>query len=124
MKVLVLEDEFQLLKGSFDYLNTRFYNGTLHVDNYAKTQDFPNIKGINDYDKIFVDISLHRASEQDGFSFLKSIRALVPNLKKIVIITGSDKVNQKLEEIGFSNIAVLPKPITFLDLKSVMPAYP
>lgn len=123
MKILVLEDDFQVLKGAFDYLNLRFYSGGLEVENYAKTQDFKKLSSINDFEKIFVDISLHRNSEQDGYSFILSIKQYLKDLDKVVVITGSDKVAQKLSEIGIENVKILSKPITYLDLKSVIPAH-
>jgi CheY-like chemotaxis protein len=121
MKVLVLEDDFQVMKGAFDYLSIKYYGGDLKVENYIKTQDFPNIDDANNYDKIFVDISLHRNSVQDGYSFINTLKGVLHDLKKVVVITGSDKVSNKLKEIGLPDVEVLLKPITYLDLKSVMP---
>jgi len=121
MKVLVLEDDFHVLKGAFDYLSYKYYDGNLEVENYSKTQDVTNISNADTYDKIFVDISLHRNSNQDGYSFIRALKEHLANIKKVVIITGSDKVQEKLAEEGLSNIEVLKKPVTFLDLKSVMP---
>ena len=122
MKVLVLEDDFHVLKGAFDYLSYKYYDGKLEVENHAKTQDFTNLNDADKYDKIFVDISLHRNSNQDGYSFIRSLHDILKNIKKVVIITGSDKVQEKLVEEGLSDIDVLKKPITFLDLRRVMPA--
>jgi len=121
MKVLVLEDDFQMLKGAFDYLSLKYYGGELIVENYSKTQDFLDIKNADSYDKIFVDISLHRKSEQDGYSFINSLKPMLRNLQKVVIITGSDRVANKLTEQGITDIKILKKPITFVDLKTVMP---
>jgi CheY-like chemotaxis protein len=121
MKVLVLEDDFFVMKGAFDYLNVKYYNGDLKVENIAKTQDFANLNEANTYDKIFVDISLHRNSVQDGYSFINTLKGVLNDLRKVVVITGSDKVENQLKQIGLPEIKVLLKPITFLDLKSVMP---
>jgi len=120
MKILVLEDDFLVLKGAFEYLNAKFYSGTLVIENYSKTQDF-QVNNINDYAKIFVDISLHRFSDKDGYSFITGLKGVLTDFNKVVVITGSDKVTPKLVEMGLSNIKVLMKPITFLDLKEVMP---
>jgi DNA-binding response OmpR family regulator len=121
MKLLVLEDEYSVLKGAFEYLNTKYYKGDLIVENYSKTQEFKNMENVNEYERIFVDISLQRSSDQDGYSFIKSLKEKVEDIeKKVIIITGSDKVTDKLKEFNLPSLRILSKPITFLDLKSVM----
>jgi len=123
MKILVLEDDFTALKGAFDYLNVKYYGGTLLYEVYSKTQDLPDLQKANDFDRIFVDISLHRNSSQDGYSFIRSLKAIIPNLiDKVIVITGSDKVRNKLIEFELPSLRILSKPVSFLDLKSVMPA--
>ncbi|MES2330249.1 MAG: response regulator [Bacteroidota bacterium] len=119
MKVLVLEDEYVLLKGAFDYLNVKYYGGNLEIKNIGRTQDV-DMNNLNQYDKIFVDISLQQASEMDGYSFIKAAEKWVDKAK-LVVITGSDKVQQKIAEFGLGPLAILNKPVTFLDLRKVMP---
>jgi DNA-binding response OmpR family regulator len=119
MKVLVLEDDYGNLKGAFDYMNLKYYAGALDIQNVPRTQDVP-MQNIQQYDKIFVDINLRQGSDQDGFFFIKSVEQLVDK-KKLAIITGSDHVQEKLTAYGLGQIDILSKPVTFLDLKKVMP---
>ncbi|MGO4293586.1 hypothetical protein [Chitinophaga sp. RAB17] len=117
MRILVLEDDYNNIKGAFDYLNAKYYDGNIIIENYSKTQDLPGDLLV--FDKIFVDISLQKSSTQDGYAFIRSI---LPSFdaKNIIIITGSDNVNQKIEEHNLGDIKILKKPISFLDVKNVL----
>jgi DNA-binding response OmpR family regulator len=118
MRILVLEDDYSNIQGAFEYLNAKFYNGQLDICDVPRSQDVDRNQ-LSTYDKIFVDVSLQKSSAQDGYAFIKSILPKF-NSSNIIIITGSDNVNEKINEHGLGAIKILKKPISFQDIKHVL----
>lgn len=123
MKILVVEDDYFLLSRSFEYLNTVYFGGALEIVNVEKSQDIRPIESVQNYYAVFVDVSLHAHSQMDGYSLIKTIQSLrLKNRPKIFLLTGSDNIEQKLNEhsISMQEREILRKPVSFIDLKRAL----
>lgn len=120
MKILIFENEFSYVENAFNYVNIRYFNGELTFINLSKSQDLAPFREIETFDHVFIDISLSKKSELDGFGILQKIKDENLKVKKITIITGNNNIEKKLQEQGFGNYPVIIKPITFSSLKDVL----
>lgn len=114
--ILIFEDDWATIRGSFDLANIFSFENTLEFKNVIKSQDV-DYKSLKDlYDVVFVDITLAKNTEMDGFSIIKMIfeEKFYP-LEKLVVLSGNSKVEERLKEmeIPTDKITVLYKPISF-----------
>ena len=115
-KILIFEDEWNTIKGSFELANIYAFESKLIFINKSKSQDITYNSWRELYDAVFVDITLAKNTKWDGFNIIKVIHDtnLFP-LDKIVILTGNSKVKEKLNEMGINTnlVKILYKPINF-----------
>lgn len=121
MKILMFENEFNYIETQFDYINAVHFNNQIEIDLKQRSQDLRDYNSINDYDYIFIDISLSKKSLLDGFGILKKIESIEGvNKSKIIILTGNHMIKQGLIEHGIThNYKILTKPIEFNDLLKI-----
>ena len=118
-KVLVIEDEFREVQVAFEYVNDLCLNSELEIINVAKSQDVDFTK-ISEYDYVFLDITLAKKSQMDGYGILKKIERENIPIQKLVIMTGNGKISDVLKEIGITNdYPKLIKPLDYQELKSI-----
>lgn len=118
-KVLVIEDEFREVQVAFEYVNDLCLNSELEIINVAKSQDVDFIK-ISEYDYVFLDITLAKKSQMDGYGILKKIERENIPIQKLVIMTGNGKISDVLKERGITNdYPKLIKPLDYQELKSI-----
>lgn len=118
-KVLVIEDEFREVKVAFEYVNDLCLNSELEIINVAKSQDVDFTK-ISEYDYVFLDITLAKKSQMDGYGILKKIERENIPIQKLVIMTGNGKISDVLKERGITNdYPKLIKPLDYQELKSI-----
>lgn len=118
MKILVIENEYDSIKNSFEYASVALFNGELQITNEKKSQSVP-LSDIDKYDAIFVDISLATKSQKDGFGIIKDILSKDDTLaNRIVILTGNNKIKERIREHNLEpfKIKVLYKPISYKDV--------
>lgn len=120
MKILIFENEFSYVENAFNYVNVRYFDGKLQFVNYSKSQDLSPFREIEEFDHVFIDISLAKKSELDGFGILQKIKDKNLKVKKITVMTGNNNIEKKLDELGFGMYTVIIKPITFTRLKEVL----
>lgn len=115
-KILIFEDEWNTIKGSFELANIYAFENKLSFVNKTKSQDIAYNSWRELYDAVFVDITLAKNTKWDGFNIIKVIHDtdLFP-LNKIVVLTGNSKVEEKLNEMGINTnlVKILYKPINF-----------
>lgn len=116
MKILVFENQLLAVQPSFNSVNAIFFNESLQIDYFAKSQDLKPFKSIEEYDCVFVDISLAPNSKLDGIGILKRISEENLTVKKTIVLTGDSKISDKLKKYNLSEIPILLKPIDFNDL--------
>lgn len=118
-KVLVIEDEFREVQVAFGYVNDLCLNSELEIINVAKSQDVDFTK-ISEYDYVFLDITLAKKSQMDGYGILKKIERENIPIQKLIIMTGNGKISDVLKERGITNdYPKLIKPLDYQELKSI-----
>lgn len=118
-KILVIEDEYREVQVAFEYVNDLCLNGELEITNVAKSQEVDFTK-ISEYDYVFLDITLAKKSQMDGYGILKKIEKENIPIQKLVIMTGNGKISDVLKERGITNdYPKLIKPLDYQELKSI-----
>lgn len=118
-KVLVIEDEFREVQVAFEYVNDLCLNSELEIINVAKSQEVDFTK-ISEYDYVFLDITLAKKSQMDGYGILKKIERENIPIQKLIIMTGNGKISDVLKERGITNdYPKLIKPLDYQELKSI-----
>lgn len=116
IKILIFEDEWNTIKGSFDLANIYAFNGCLKCIAKSRSQDIDFTSWNGEYQAVFVDITLAKNTLWDGFNIVKEIeeRHLI-DLHKVVVMTGNSKVEEKLNEMGIDTnvVKIMYKPIAF-----------
>lgn len=115
-KILIFEDEWSTIKGSFDLANVFAFEGKLRFIAKSRSQDVNFTSWREIYDAVFIDITLAKNTEWDGFSIVKAIKDKeLIDLNKVVVLTGNSKVEEKLKELGIDTniVEILYKPIAF-----------
>ena len=121
MKILIIENEFSYIETPFEYINDIYFDNSIEYTVIPKSQDLRPFSDIQKYDYIFLDISLSKKSELDGFGILKKIKDENLSIGNLVILTGNHLIKEKLieKELPIS-YPILTKPIDFEDLLRII----
>lgn len=120
-KALIFENEYSFVQTAFEYVKDIYFNNQIEYTVLANSQELRPFSKIEEYDYVFVDISLGQNSHMDGFSILKKIETDNLNVKKVIILTGNHLIGQMLKERGVKNTyPILSKPIDFKDLLNLL----
>ncbi|ADR34082.1 response regulator receiver protein [Sulfuricurvum kujiense DSM 16994] len=110
-KILIFENEYADHEPAFKAINLLSFDNQLQITQYNTSQELTNISNIDAYDAIIIDIDLSLKSHKDGFGIIQDIDTFNKDvLKKVMVLTGSSKVEEKLIEQGY-DIRVAIKPI-------------
>ncbi len=121
MKVLIFENEYSYIDTPFEYVNDIYFDNSIKYQVIAKSQDLKPFSSIQNFDYVFLDISLAKKSELDGFGILKKIKDENLKVKNIIILTGNHLIREKLIEKELpTHYPILTKPIDFEDLLRVI----
>lgn len=112
MRIAIIENEFNILKASFDAVNLLLFDNSLKFEIYETSQSF-NVNNANNFELIFIDLDLSSKSKNDGYDLVQRCMDNNIDKKKIIILTGHINVEQKLNELNISGISILTKPINF-----------
>lgn len=114
MKIAIFENEYDTIEIAFKYLNKKYFNFSLKIENYPSSDSFTEIKKLQDYELIIIDLDLSSQSSLDGFGLIKKIERTLEEPYKILILTGqalSDNYN--IENGLLKKYPVLEKPINY-----------
>lgn len=118
-KVLIIEDDYSEVRINFEYVNDLYFDNELKYTVAVKSQDVP-FGDIESFDYIFVDIKLAKKSNFDGYGILCEIEKNHPNVKRVIILTGNNKIAETLKVRGVKKeYQVLTKPINIRDLREI-----
>lgn len=118
-KVLIIEDEYMEVQVAFEYVNSICMNSELQITNVTKSQEVDFSK-LSEYDYVFLDITLAKKSQMDGYGILKKIEKEKIPIQKLVIMTGNSKISDVLKERGIiRDYSKLIKPIDYQELKYI-----
>ncbi len=112
MKIAIFENEYQQVEAAFQVVNLLHYNNSLQIQTFPSSQSIGDLDKIKDFDVVIVDIDLSQKSNLDGYSLLRRIEDL-DKKTKILILTGSSKVEQTLKEKKLPPYDILLKPLDF-----------
>ena len=115
-KILIFEDEWNTIRGSFELANIFAFDNRLKFKVKPRSQDEPFESWREKYSIVFVDITLAKNTQWDGFNIIKEIYEKdLFDLDKVVIMTGNSKISEKLKDLGINDdkITILYKPIAF-----------
>lgn len=118
-KILIFEDEWPTIRGSFEMANIYAFEGILDFDVKPKFQDASFDDWSNQYLAVFVDITLAKNTRLDGYSILKKIKEEnLISLDRVFVLTGNSKLPDKLKEIGLNpkDFQIIYKPLGFDEL--------
>lgn len=118
-KILIFEDEWATIRGSFEMANIYAFNNTFAFDVINKSQDISFYAWEDKYIAVFVDITLAKNTKLDGYNILKEIKEKnLISMDKVFVLTGNSKIPEKLEEMGInpSELKILYKPLGFDEL--------
>lgn len=115
-QILIFEDEWPTIKGSFELANIYAFNNELKFVIKTKSQNVYFSDWRDTYAAVFVDITLAKNTKLDGFNIVKKI--LEENLidkNKLVVLTGNNRIEEKLKSIGVNTIGlnIVYKPVDF-----------
>lgn len=122
-KILIFEDQWDTIRGSFELANLYAFNNELVFRSVTKSQDVSFSNWSDLYSAVFVDITLAKKTERDGFNIVKEIKEKrLIDLDKVVVLTGNGKVVEKLIELGFKKdeVKVMYKPVAFDEVACVL----
>lgn len=121
-KILLIEDQPSSIKSAFDIANALYFENKLTFTFVPRSQDVDYSRLKDDYDLVFVDITLAKRSEMNGYGIIKKL--LSENLMamdKILIMTGNSRIEENLKENGITTkLTIIKKPLTFVSLKPVL----
>lgn len=111
-KVLIFENEYSDLEPTFKAINLLDFDNKLTITQFNTSQELEDIKNIDIYDAIIIDIDLSLKSHKDGFGIIQEIATYNPKiLKKVFILTGSSRIKEKLNELGYKSLKIVSKPV-------------
>lgn len=124
IKILIIENEYNSVKGAFSAANLFDFNSELDIINEDKAQNII-YNELKNFDVIFIDISLATKSVLDGLGIIEKISTLSNGtiiLKKIVILTGDHDIDNKIRNINipYKDFPILKKPINFNHVTEVI----
>jgi DNA-binding LytR/AlgR family response regulator len=122
MKIAIFENEYDSVKGAFEFANLITFNNEIEYDIFPASNN-AKFDIIDTYSVIFVDIDLSSKSELDGFGLILKIQDINPSLtEKIVILTGNNRITEILKEKGISTkaINIIIKPTDYLEISKVI----
>lgn len=118
---MIIENEINLIETPFHYVNDVYFDKGIEFNWCQRSQDIKPFKVLENYDIVFLDISLAKTSILDGFGILKKIKKEEVDVNKLVILTGNHQIKEKLIEHNiFENYDIITKPIDYLDLLEVI----
>lgn len=122
-KILIFEDEWPTISGSFDLANIYAFDGMLKFEHYTKSQEVTFSSWREKYSAVFVDITLAKNTKLDGFNIIK--RILDEDLfdkSRVVVLTGNSKVEERLKTLGVDTdgLRIEYKPVGFTSIASVL----
>jgi len=115
MKIAVFENEYQQVEAAFETVNLLYFNNEIQFINYPSSQSFGSLENLKDFSVAIVDIDLSQKSQLDGYALLSRIEKLEKK-PKILILTGSSRVEESLKIRNFPAYDILSKPIDFTEL--------
>jgi DNA-binding response OmpR family regulator len=118
-KILIFEDDWTTIKGSFEMANIYAFENKLNFDVKARSQDIEFCDWRGKYVAVFVDITLAKNSKRDGYNIIDEIRKNnLFDLNRVRVLTGNSRVEEKLKEMKIDTnvLKIIYKPVSFEEI--------
>lgn len=115
-RILIFEDDWTTIKGSFEMANIFAFRNELKFDVKSRSQDVKFEDWRDKYVAVFIDITLAKNSTWDGYTIIKEIKNRdLFDLNKVRVLTGNSKVEEKLKsmDVDTNVLKVIYKPVSF-----------
>ena len=122
-KILIFEDEWVTIRGSFEMANIYAFEGSLEFEVKVKSQDASFDPWEDKYSAVFIDITLAKNTKLDGYNIFRKIKeSKLIDLKRVVILTGNSKIIEKLKEMQIydEQVTIIYKPLDFVVLSTCL----
>lgn len=114
--IYIFEDNYNLLKPAFDYVNKRRYNSEFELVNIEEVTDSTDWNRIVKADGIILDIELKESSKRDGYGILEILANNKYDMKHVAILTGHNMISMKLKEKKLPQVEIFYKHIGIEDI--------
>lgn len=124
MKIVVFENEYESVKGSFEAANLMNFDSKLEIDQFPSSQ-LADLNSLVEYAVIFIDIDLSTHSVLDGFALIEKIISVDEALSsRIVILTGNNKIKETMlaRNIRLKSVKVIVKPTNYKEVTEIINA--
>ena len=124
-RILVVEDQMDSLRSAFRIANVRKFGDNLSIVSVPRSQDIIYDKLRDDYDLVFIDITLAKQSQKNGFGVIRDIlnNDYFPK-DKIIILSANTQIKDGLRKSNLpEDIAIMHKPVLFVDLEKKLEQY-
>lgn len=121
IKVLVIEDMVDTIRGAFELAALSEFNENMCFVFKTRSQDV-DYGAIGEYALVFVDIELAKGSKEDGFAVLQKLlsNGTYP-LDRTFILTGNTVIEERLLENSIDpKITVVKKPVNYEDIAKAL----
>jgi len=122
MKIAVFENEYQSVSGAFNAASLLNFDNSLDIQVFPSSQTATLTEIVN-FDVIFIDIDLSSKSELDGYSLILQLQNIDANInKKIVILTGNNKITESLYQRNLNciNFLTIIKPTDYEEITNMI----
>ncbi|MBF0238184.1 MAG: response regulator [SAR324 cluster bacterium] len=114
MKILLVDDEYELLKLLAEIISNEGHDVVTAVNGKIALELFSNTKP--GFDAVLTDIKM---PEMDGLSLLKQIRNMDPEIP-VVIMTGHGDLDLSIQALRLSAFDYMLKPLNLASLQQVL----
>jgi ActR/RegA family two-component response regulator len=121
MEVAIFENEYESVRIAFETANLIYFDDKINFVIFPSSQSSDAVN-FAEFKVIFIDIDLSSKSQLDGYALIEKIVAIDANLKRrIIILTGNNKINESLISRGLNNLKILIKPTDYEEIsKSIL----
>lgn len=115
MKVLIFENEREYCESMFLAVDIIYYNKSIEYTWCNTSQESGDITSLNYFDIILVDLELSPQTQLDGYRIIEELIKYFDK-NRIIILTGSSRVSDRLKEKNLPSFKVLKKPVSIEDI--------
>lgn len=116
LNIAIFENEYIEIEGAFQYLNIKHFDDLIKYKVYPSSQSIEEIKHLEEFDLVIIDIDLSSKSELDGFGLIRKIEAELDEVPEILILTGHEISSGYEKNYGIKAYPFIEKPVNFKKL--------
>lgn len=116
MEIAIFENEYESVRIAFETANFIYFDNKIEFVIFPSSQS-SNVADFSKFKVIFIDIDLSSKSNLDGYALIEKIVGIEASLKRrIIILTGNNKINESLISRGLNNLKIIIKPTDYEEI--------